>query len=181
MTLMEVLNLMDHEVWVRVRVHNGGENNPEDDLVFWSADWIGGGLADPGMPTGLEDYLECEADDLSIEVHPDPEGLQGAFAPMVVVNVYTFAKPDPVEVFVLEKTSDYDGSGSKHYECRVFLDEECARAALRDQYDSEIDAREVKPSKTSVLRDTHALLEFANGVTIQWELRRLLTEDKDYK
>ena len=100
---------------------------------------------------------------------------------MVVVNVYTFAKPDPVEVFVLEKTSDYDGSGSKHYECRVFLDEECARAALRDQYDSEIDAREVKPSKTSVLRDTHALLEFANGVTIQWELRRLLTEDKDYK
>jgi len=175
MTLRQILNALDHEVWVRVRPHGPVRDKP--DIVVWSADWIGGS----GYPDEVEKYLECEADDLSIEVYPDPEGLQGAFVPMVVVNVYTFVKPDPVEVFVLEKTSDYDGSGSKHYKCRVFLDEECARAALRDQYDSEIDAREVKPSKTSVLRDTHALLEFANGVTIQWELRRLLTEDKDYK
>ena len=173
MKLKQVLDLLDHEVWVRVRP-NGDDKR---DVVFWSADW----LMHAYLPEELDGYLEWDADDLSTEVRPDPEGLEGAFAPMVVVNVYTFAKPDPVEVFVLEKTSDYDGSGSKHYECRVFLDEECARAALRDQYDSEIDAREVKPSKTSVLRDTHALLEFANGVTIQWELRRLLTEDKDYK
>ena len=174
MTLREVLNLMDHEVWVRVRPH--GPTRAKPDVVLWSADWIGGS----GYPDEVGKYLECEADDLSIEVLPDPEGLQGAFAPMIVVYAYTYAKPTPVEVFVLEKTSDY-GTDEKHHECRVFLDERCAKAALRDQYDSEIDAREIKPSKQSMLRDTQALLEFANGVTIQWEIRKLLTEDGDYR
>lgn len=175
MTLRQVLNLLDHEVWVRVRPHGPVRDKP--DIVLWSADWIGGS----GWPDEAGKYLECEADDLSVELHPDPENPDGAFVPMLVVYAYTFAKPDPVEVFVLEKTSDYDGSGSKHYECRVFLDEECAKAALRDQYDSEIDARNVKPSKTSVLKDTYAWLEFVNGVTIEWTLRLLLTEDNDYR
>jgi hypothetical protein len=175
MTLRQVLGLLDHEVWVRVRPHGPVRDKP--DIVLWSADWIGGS----GYPDEVEKYLECEADDLSVELHPDPESPDGAFVSMLVVYAYTFAKPDPIEVFVLEKTSDYDGSGSKHYECRVFLDEECAKAALRDQYDSEIDARDVKPSKTSVLKDTYAWLEFVNGVTIEWTLRLLLTEDNDYK
>jgi len=85
MTLEEVLNLMDHEVWVRVRVNDGRKKDPANDLVFWSADWIGGGLADPGMPTGLEDYLDLDADDLSIERHPT-DGQKST--PMIVVNVY---------------------------------------------------------------------------------------------
>ena len=87
MTLKEVLDLMDHEVWVRVRVHDGSEANPspEDDLVLWSADWVGGGLADPGMPTGLEDYLDWDADELSIEVHPAGRRKP---TPMLVVNAY---------------------------------------------------------------------------------------------
>lgn len=85
MTLEEVLNLMDHEVWVRVRINDGREKDPDNDLELWSADWIGGGLADPGMPTGLEDYLDCGADDLSIECHPT-DGQKST--PMIVVNVY---------------------------------------------------------------------------------------------
>lgn len=174
MTLKQFLNTLDHEVWVRVRPHHLG--HAKSDIVLWSADWIGGS----GYPDEVEKYLECEVDDLSAELHPDPEGIE-ALVPMLVVYAYTYAKPVPVEVFVLEKTSDYDGSGSKHYECRVFLDEECAKAALRDQYDSEIDVRNVKPSKTSVLKDTYAWLEFVNGVTIEWTLRLLLTEDNDYR
>jgi len=174
MTLRQFLNALDHEVWVRVRPHGMVRDKP--DIVVWSADWIGGS----GYPDEVGKYLGCWADDLSVELHPDPEDPGGAIVPMIVVYAITFAKPEPVEVFVLEKVSGY-GAGENHYECRVFLDEECAKAALRDQYDSEIDARDVKPSKTSMLRDTHVLLEFTNGVTIQWELRKLLTEDGDYK
>ena len=174
MTLRQFLNTLDHEVWVRVRPHGPVRDKP--DIVVWSADWIGG----YGYPDEIGKYLECEADDVSIEFYSDPEDSDGAIVPMLVVYAYTSVKPDPVEVFVLEKTSDY-GTDGKCHECRVFIDEECAKAALRDQYDSEIDARDVKPSKTSVLRDTHAWLEFVNGVTIQWVLRRLLTEDNDYR
>lgn len=92
MTLKEVLDLMDHEVWVRVRINDGREKDPANDLVLWSADWIGGGLADPGMPTGLEDYLDWDADDLSVEMYDDPEfrGIPGPEdqVPMLVVNAY---------------------------------------------------------------------------------------------
>ena len=94
MTLEEVLDLMDDEVWVRMRIRtrDGGRKDPEDDLVLWSADWIGGGLADPGMPTGLEDYLDWDADDLSVEMYDDPEfrGTRGPQdkVPMIVVNAY---------------------------------------------------------------------------------------------
>lgn len=176
MTLRQFLNTLDHEVWVRVR-RPPGPVRAEPDIVLRSADWIGGS----GYPGEVEKYLGCEADDLSVELHPDPENPGGAFVPMLVVHAYTYAKPDPVEVFVLEKEIDCDGSGSKHHECRVFLDEGCAKAALRDQYDSEIDARNIKPSKTSVLQDTYAWLAFVDGVTVEWTLQMLLTEDNGYR
>lgn len=174
MTLRQILNALDHEVWVRVRPHGPVRDKP--DIVAWSADWIGGS----GYPDEVEKYLECEADDLSIEFHPDPEDPDGTIVPMLVVYAITFAKPEPVKVFVLEKVSDY-GPGMKHYECRVFLDKECAKAALRDQYDSEIDAWCIKPSKKSVLKDTEARLEFVNYAIFEWKLQELLTEDGDYR
>lgn len=94
MMLSEVLDLMDHEVWVRVRANDGRENDPRADLVLWSADWIGGGPTDPGMPDGLTDILEWDADDLSVEMHDDPEfrGIPGPedMVPMIVVNAYRY-------------------------------------------------------------------------------------------
>ena len=87
MTLKDVLDLMDHEVWVRVRVNDGREKNPSEDLVLWSADWIGGGEDDPGMPDGLKEVLDWYGDDLSVEMRKDPERPRFK-VPMVVVNVY---------------------------------------------------------------------------------------------
>ena len=81
----KVLNLMDHEVWVRVRVNDGREKDPANDLVLWSADWIGGGEDDPGIPNGLPDILDWDADDLSIELHRDPDKPERT-SPMLVVN-----------------------------------------------------------------------------------------------
>lgn len=96
MTLKEVLDLMDHEVWVRVRINDGGEKNPADDLVLWSADWIGGGPTDPFIPKGLTDILEWDADDLSIEMRKDPER-PGFTVPMLVVNAYRPVPSGPEE------------------------------------------------------------------------------------
>lgn len=89
MTLEEVLNLMDHEVWVRVRPHTWGPGGEEihEDMVLWSADWIGGGVDDPFMPKGLKDHLDWDADDLSIETHP--MGRQKP-TPMIVVHAYKY-------------------------------------------------------------------------------------------
>lgn len=84
MTLEEVLDLMDHEVQVRVRVHDaGGETR---DLVLWSADWIGGGIEDPGMPDGPADVLGWDAGDLSAERRPAPDGPET----QIVVNAYSY-------------------------------------------------------------------------------------------
>lgn len=85
MTVREVLNLMDHEVWVRVRVNDGREKDPANDLVLWSADWIGGGTDGLFVPKGLADVLDWDADDVSIECHPT--GRQKP-TPMIVVNAY---------------------------------------------------------------------------------------------
>lgn len=85
-TVREVLNLMDHEVWVRVRINDGREKDPANDLVLWSADWIGGGKDDPGMPKGLVDVLEWDANDLSVELHNTPNDPVWRIAPMIVVN-----------------------------------------------------------------------------------------------
>jgi len=90
MTLKEVLDLMDHEVWVRVRVH--GTDGKTRDLVLWSADWIGGGEDDPGMPDGLTDVLGWDADDLSIEFHPTGRRKP---TPMIVVNAYQCGAEEP--------------------------------------------------------------------------------------
>ena len=81
MTVREVLNLMNDEVWVRVRVNDA---RGVYDLVLWSSDWIGGGEDDPGMPEGLADVLEWDADDLSMEHYVGPDGL----TQMMVVNAY---------------------------------------------------------------------------------------------
>lgn len=88
MTVRKILNLMDHEVWVRIRINDGREKNHDADLVVWSADWIGGGPEDPLMPAGLSDYLDCYADDMSIETHIDPDSESGEEVPMIVVNAY---------------------------------------------------------------------------------------------
>lgn len=90
MTLRQFLNILDHEVWVRVRPHGPVRDKP--DIVLWSADWIGGS----GYPDKVEKYLECEADDLSIEFHPDPEDPDGTIVPMLVVYAITFTKSDLV-------------------------------------------------------------------------------------
>ena len=85
-TVRKVLNLMDHEVWVRVRVNDGREKDSANDLVLWSADWIGGGEDDPGMPDGLADVLDWDADDLSVELH-DTTGISAwKTEPMIVIN-----------------------------------------------------------------------------------------------
>ena len=101
MTLKEVLNLMDHEVWVRVRPHKRGPTDETilPDIVIWSADWIGGGGISPYTPEELKDYLDWGADDLSVEMHDDPE-LQGTLGPqhevpMIVVNAYQYGAEEP--------------------------------------------------------------------------------------
>lgn len=175
MTLRQFLNTLDHEVFVRVRPHDLMRD--KTDIVMWSADWIGGS----GYPDEVEKYLECEANDLSVELHPDPENPDGAFVPMLVVYAYTFAKPEPAEVFVLERISDY-GTGEKYYDCRVFLDEKCAMAAMRDSYNSEIDAFEKTPDYSkSVLLDDSAKLVFPGSMEINWKVNVRETEDNDYR
>jgi len=101
MTVRDVLNLMGDEVWVRVRINDGGEVDPANDLVLWSADWIGGGEDDPGMPDGLKDVLKWDADDMSVEMYDNPEliyddpeiwgipGLEDRVL-VLVVNAYPF-------------------------------------------------------------------------------------------
>lgn len=75
MTLEQVLDLMDHEVWVRVRPHKRGPTGEVilPDIVVWSADWIGGGGVSPSVPEELKGYLYWGADDLSVETYDDPE------------------------------------------------------------------------------------------------------------
>ena len=88
MTLREVLNLADHEVWLRVRPHKhtlvAGESDPED-IVVWSADWIMNSFLPPETGLELEKYLDWDADDLSIEFHP--VGREKP-TPMLVINAY---------------------------------------------------------------------------------------------
>lgn len=81
-TVRDVLNALDHEVWVRVRT-DGDEGTGDKDIVVWSADWIG----DNGCPDDLPKYLDWEADYLSIEVHKDPE--RGRNVPMLVVPAWS--------------------------------------------------------------------------------------------
>ena len=78
MTLRSVLNLFDHEVWIRIRPCGKGCCN---DIVLWSADWIG-----DDYPKEVDEYLEWDADDLSVEMHHDFD--KRAYSPMVVVCVY---------------------------------------------------------------------------------------------
>ena len=94
MTLDGVLDLHDHEVWVRVRVHDGSRAEPDhsDDIVFWSADWLGGGEDDPGIPDELSGVLDWDADELSIETHSP--GKRRKPAPMLVINAYRPTRED---------------------------------------------------------------------------------------
>lgn len=84
MTVKDVLDLMDDEVWVRIRVNDA--DGKTRDLVLWAADWIGGGIEDPGMPDGLAEVLEWDADDLSVERHLTPDGPEM----QIVVNAYNY-------------------------------------------------------------------------------------------
>ena len=82
MVLRDVLNLMDHEVWVRVRPH--GPIRWGKDVAVWSADWHGG-----DYDHKIDKYLDWCADDLSTEVHQNPEVKCVALEPMIVVCVYS--------------------------------------------------------------------------------------------
>ena len=175
MTLREVLDLMDHEVWVRVRVHDAGDKTR--DLVLWSADWIGGGIEDPLLPKELKDYLDWNADDMSIEYHPT--GRQKP-TPMIVVNAYDCAQ-EPSTVYILEKLAVYK-AGAGAPKCRAFLDKDCAQAAMRDDYDAEIDSRDYDVDKDgSHITSVDAILRFSNGIKISWAIHARTTEDNDYR
>ena len=176
MTIKQFLNTLDHEVWVRVRPHGPVRDKP--DIVMWSADWIGGA----GYPDEVVKYLECEANELSVELHPDPENPDGAFVPMLVVYAITFAKPEPVEVCLLEKMSIHR-NGYRDFWCRAFLYKECAKAAMRDAYNSEIDASETAPdySKSVLLDDSATLVFPGRDETICWGIGVRETEDNGYK
>jgi len=89
MTLEEVLDLMDHEVWVRVRPHKRGPTDEVilPDVVVWSADWIMNSFLPPETGVELGKYLAWGADDLSIEYHPT--GRQKP-TPMIVVHAYQY-------------------------------------------------------------------------------------------
>lgn len=179
MTLKEVLNLMDHEVWVRVRPHVRGPTDETilPDVVIWSADWIGGGVDDPLIPKELKDYLDWDADDLSIEYRPT--GRQKP-TPMIVVNAYDYAQ-EPPTIYVLVKLGDY-GAGAGAPKCRVFLDERYAEAAMRDDYDAEIDSRDCDvDEKGSYVTSVDAALRFSNGVKIEWAIYTRTAEDNDYR
>lgn len=116
MTLREVLDLMDHEVWVRVRVHDASEKTR--DLVLWSADWIGGGEDDPGVPDGLKAVLDWDGNDLSIEMRNDLERTGFIIIPMLVVNAYCPVPKGPEQEY-----ADAAGYGDEPGD--DLLEEEC--------------------------------------------------------
>ena len=161
---------MDHEVWIRIRPCGKG---CRDDIVLWSADWIG-----DDYPEEVDEYLRWDADDLSVEMHRDFD--KKAYSPMVVVNVYNRAQ-EPSTVYVLEKLADY-GAGVGAPKCRVFLDEGCAKAAMRGDYDAEMDSRDAGVDECgSYVTGVDARLRFLNGARIGWTIRAIMTEDNDYR
>lgn len=73
-----MLNLLDDEVNVVVSPPSGSS-----DIYVWSADWIGGS----GYPEELEKYLDCETDDVYVELRDDPEKEYYHPVPMLVLPV----------------------------------------------------------------------------------------------
>lgn len=82
MTVRDVLNLMDHEVWVRIR-----PDGESEDMVLWSADWIGGDY----NSECVDPYLDWDGDDISIEMRKDPDH-PGSDVPMLVVRAFGRSK-----------------------------------------------------------------------------------------
>lgn len=78
MTVRGMLNLLDDEVNVVVSPPPG-----TPDIYVWSADWIGGS----GWPEELEKYLDCETDDIYVELRDDPEKEYYHPVPMLVLPV----------------------------------------------------------------------------------------------
>lgn len=136
MTLREVLNLMDHEVWVRVRINDGKKKNPGKDLVLWSADWHGGGEDDPGMPDGLKAVLDWDGDDLSVENYVGPNGL----AQMIVVNAYHSIIPRTCVLIRLNTSPNPMNCDSNidKLDAAVFRTLEEARNAMRSEFQDNI-------------------------------------------
>lgn len=82
MTMRDVLNLMDHEVWVC------GTNVDGTPLfTVWPADWIGGHKE---TLDELEPWLDYDADDMRMQRYPDPEheGVGLSFIPMITCTLY---------------------------------------------------------------------------------------------
>ena len=84
MTVLNILNSLDHEVWAVIRPVSRGEDGrgeTMDEIIVWSADWHGGDL-----PDNLNLYLDWKVDDICIEMREDPE--LHVETPMLVMNAY---------------------------------------------------------------------------------------------
>ena len=175
MTVREILNLLDHEVWVRVRPVGMSRSKP--DLVFFSADWHGNAY----LPKQLEKYLDWDGDDMYVDMYKDPED-RSKKVPMLVICAQDFPQ-DPVRVYVLEMIDDpLNGSDLATTKCRTFLELDNARTAMRDEYESEIDAADAEPDYDgSHLGNWEAVLRFPDGRRFDWIIRVQDTEDADYR
>ena len=76
----DVLNLLDHEVWVEVLPM--GVTVKGLDLMVWSADWH----CDQYWPEDLEGFLDWEADDIRVKVGTNPETHKRT--PVLVIPAY---------------------------------------------------------------------------------------------
>lgn len=174
MTVREILCLLDHEVWVRVRPR--GEVRDKPDVVFFSADWH----MDSYLPKRLEKYLDWDGDDMYVDMYKDPED-RSRKVPMLVICAQDFPQ-DPTRVYVFEKITDRDGPGLATTECRTFLKLEHAQTAMRDDYDAEIDSADAEPDYDgSHLGLREAVLRFPDGSRIDWIIHTQDTEDADYR
>ena len=86
MTVREMLNRLDHEVWAVFRpiprCGEPGRGETMDEVIVWSADWHG---AD-SIPDNLKAILNWMVDDISIEMREDPE--RHVETPMLVMDAY---------------------------------------------------------------------------------------------
>jgi hypothetical protein len=80
MTLRELLDITDHEVWVRAYLPDRKRH-----VDVWSADWIGG---DGETYDRLMPYLEMDVDDMRPESHLDPNAKERKDVTMICVNLY---------------------------------------------------------------------------------------------
>ena len=174
MTIEDALNLLDHEVMVRVRP-NGSSRK---DIVLWSPDWI----MQKYLPVDLKKYLKWRVDDVCAEMTKDPE--TGKEEPTVVLCAYE-CDQDPTKVFVLEQIRVFN-DGYVCSKCRSFLERKSAESAMRDAYDAEWDACGLSDFEEVVKDECHcgdceAVILFKTGTKVIWEIYATYTQDAEYR